>query len=84
MRYEKEVIMRKLKKVVHFFENGGKILHEASRCEYRQESKSISQFRKELFVESNKTDDKINLIKDRKAVGKDFQTVWKNLKLSNG
>lgn len=84
MRYEKEVIMHKLKKVVRFLKNGGRILHEASRCEYTQESKSVTQFRQELFVESDKTDDKINLMKDRKAVSKDLQTAWKNLNLSNG
>lgn len=45
-----EVIMCKLKKVVHFIENGGKVFHEASHGEYRQESKNVSQFKKGTFL----------------------------------
>ncbi|MDN0023363.1 hypothetical protein [Leyella lascolaii] len=80
-----EVIMCKLKKVIHFIENGGNVFHEASRGEYRQESKNVSQFKKELFsgTSSNATD-RTNLINDRKAVSKDVQTAWRKLKFSNG
>lgn len=80
----KEVIMCIVKDVTRFIANGARVLRDSSRGEYRQESEIISRLKEELFVESDKMDDKSKLKQDRKNIEKDVREVWEKLKLSNG
>lgn len=80
----KEVIMCIAKSITRFISNGGRVLRDSSRGEYNNESEFVSQLKKELFVESNKMDDKIKLKQDRTNIEKDVRNAWEKLKLSNG
>ena len=73
-----------VKDVTRFIANGARVLRDSSRGEYRQESEIISRLKEELFVESDKMDDKSKLKQDRKTIEKDVREVWEKLKLSNG
>lgn len=73
-----------IKDVTQFIANGAKVLRDSSRGEYKQESEIISQLKEELFVESDKMDDKSKLRQDRKNIEKDVREAWEKLKLSNG
>ena len=44
----------------------------------------MGQLKEELFVESDKMDDKSKLRQDRKNIEKDVREAWEKLKLSNG
>lgn len=77
-------IMCVIKDVTRFIANGAKVLRDSSRGEYKQESEIISQLKKELFIESDKMDDKSKLRQDRKNIEKDVRDAWEKLKLSNG
>ena len=73
-----------VKDVAQFIKNGARVLRDSSRGEYKQESEIISRLKEELFIESDKMDDKSKLRQDRKNVEKDVRTAWDKLKLSNG
>lgn len=73
-----------VKDITQFISNGTRVLRDSSRGEYKQESEIISQLREELFIESDKMDDKSKLRQDRKNVEKDVRETWEKLKLSNG
>ena len=73
-----------VKSVVHFVKNGAKVLHDASRGEYREESDAITRMKEELFVDSSAMNDKAKLNQDRKAVGEDVRRAWNKLTMNNG
>lgn len=73
-----------VKDVAQFIKNGARVLRDSSRGEYKQESEVISQLKEELFIESDKMDDKSKLKQDRKNIEKDVREAWDKLKLSNG
>lgn len=73
-----------VKDVAQFIKNGARVLRDSSRGEYKQESEIISQLKEELFIESDKMDDKSKLKQDRKNIERDVREAWDKLKLSNG
>lgn len=73
-----------VKDVAQFIKNGAKVLRDSSHGEYKQESEVISQLKEELFIESDKMDDKSKLKQDRKNIERDVREAWEKLKLSNG
>lgn len=66
--------------VTRFIANGARVLRDSSRGEYKQESEFISQLKKELFIESDRLDDKSKLKQDRKNIEKDVREAWEKLK----
>lgn len=73
-----------VKDVAQFIKNGARVLRDSSRGEYKQESEIISRLKEELFIESDKIDDKSKLKQDRKNIERDVREAWDKLKLSNG
>ncbi|WP_289074338.1 hypothetical protein [uncultured Bacteroides sp.] len=73
-----------VKDVAQFIKNGARVLRDSSRGEYKQESEIISRLKEELFIESDKMDDKSKLKQDRKNIERDVREAWDKLKLSNG
>lgn len=76
--------MKFFKLLTRFFVNGVDVFREASRGEYNREVKEISMFRTDLFSEGNQLDDKKKLVQDRSAIGRDVQSAWNRIVLSNG
>lgn len=73
-----------VKDVAQFIKNGARVLRDSSRGEYKQESEIISRLKEELFIESDKMNDKSKLKQDRKNIERDVREAWDKLKLSNG
>ncbi|MGN0091286.1 MAG: hypothetical protein ACI36Z_10100 [Alloprevotella sp.] len=67
-----------LKDFIRFLKNGIDTFRSAYRGEYREESESIKQIRKEIFdMTSSRADDKRNMRMDRAAIERDFRTSFK-------
>lgn len=66
-----------------FIEALFKILSKAAIGCYQNESKEITDIKKELFQETNSGNDKSNLLQDRKAIEKDVRDAWTKIKLSH-
>ena len=60
------------------------MFRDASRGEYNQESEAVLSIKEELFKEKSRSDDKANLLKDKKAVEEDARNAWHKITLSNG
>lgn len=76
--------MKILKLLAQFLLNGVAVFREASRGEYKRESKEVSEFRDDLFSKEKQLDDKTKLIQDRNAIEKDVQNAWSKIVLNNG
>ena len=74
-----------LKRVEHFIKNGTFAFRGASQGHYRQHSEAISEIRKEILgKDRNRTDDKRNLMEDRKNVTRDIRKSFNEIVLNNG
>lgn len=74
-----------LKEVGRFIKNGASTFRNASQGHYKQNSDAISEIRKEIMErDRDRTDDKRNLIKDRKNVEGDVRRAFHEIILNNG
>lgn len=74
-----------LKEVGRFIKNGASTFRNASQGHYKQNSEAISEIRKEIMEKDrDRTDDKRNLIKDRKNVERDVGRAFHEMILNNG
>lgn len=74
-----------LKEVGRFLKNGASTFRDASQGRYRQNSEAISEIRKEIFEKDrSRTDDKKNLMGDRKNVEGDVRKSFNEIVLNNG
>ncbi len=68
-----------------FFRQGATIFRDASKGRYSEESTAVDELRKEMFAtDSKRSDDKSNLMRDRKAVEKDVRRAMTNYCLVAG
>lgn len=74
-----------IKELSRFLKRGATTFHDASRGRYHEESEEILELRKEIFgKESRRSDDRQNVLKDRKAIEKDVRKSFDKLALKNG
>lgn len=82
---EKEDSMCTIKEINHIVINGIVTFRKASRGRYSVHSDEVNKLRKELFeVESQPSDDRRNLRKDRKAIEMDVRISFEKYKAKNG
>jgi hypothetical protein len=80
-----EVSMCILKEVGRFIKNGASTFRDASQGRYRQNSDAVSEIRKEIMEKDrDRTDDKKNLMEDRKNVEGDVRRSFEEIILNNG
>lgn len=73
------------KEVERFIKNGVSTFRDASIGRYKQNSEAISELRKELLEKrSDRSDDKKNLLEDRKHVERDVCVSFNEMALNNG
>lgn len=74
-----------LKEVGRFIKNGASTFRDASQGRYRQNSDAVSEIRKEIMEKDrDRTDDKKNLMEDRKNVEGDVRRSFEEIVLNNG
>ena len=74
-----------LKEVGRFIKNGASTFRAASQGRYRQNSDAVSEIRKEIMEKDrDRTDDKKNLMEDRKNVEGDVRRSFEEIILNNG
>jgi hypothetical protein len=74
-----------LKEVNSFIKNGISTFRDASRGSYKDDSSEVSSIRKEIMEkDNNSSDDKKNLIEDRKKVGRDVRKSYNEIVLNHG
>ena len=74
-----------LKEVGRFIKNGASTFRDASQGRYRQNSDAVSESRKEIMEKDrDRTDDKKNLMEDRKNVEGDVRRSFEEIILNNG
>ncbi|MBV3853174.1 hypothetical protein KSY24_05420 [Bacteroides thetaiotaomicron] len=74
-----------LKEVGRFIKNGASTFRDASQGRYRQNSDAVSEIRKEIMEKDrDRTDDKKNLMEDRKNVEGDVRRSFEEIILNNG
>jgi hypothetical protein len=81
-----KAVMKRIKSVGHFVNNGFSVLRDASVGSYGRKSDIIEELRKEMMDVSPRTisDDKKNLIGDRKALSKDIRKAYVEIVTHNG
>lgn len=74
-----------LKEVGRFIKNGASTFRDASQGHYKQDSDAISEIRKEILEKDRgRSDDKKNLIEDRKNIEGDVRKAFDEIVLSHG
>lgn len=83
---QKGCIMEKIKEVGHFIKNGFSVLRDSSYNSYSRKSDIIKEIKEEFMDMPIKTisDDKKNLIEDRKAISRDVRSAYNKIALKNG
>ncbi|MCS2936816.1 hypothetical protein PQ628_28670 [Bacteroides ovatus] len=86
LQYKKmEVSMCILKEVGRFIKNGASTFRNASQGNYKQNSGTISEIRKEIMEKNGtRSDDKKNLMEDRRKIEGDVRKSFDEIVLNNG
>ena len=80
-----EANMCVIKELSRFIKKGTSTFRDASKGRYHKESKEIIELKEEMFgKESRRSDDRQNVLKDRKAIEKDVRKSFDKLALRNG
>lgn len=69
-----------IKEIGRFLKKGANTFRDASQGRYHEKSKAVNDLKKEMFGrEENRSDDKSNLLRDRKSVESDVRKSLTNL-----
>ena len=75
-----EANMCVIKEIGRFLKKGADTFREASQGRYYEESEAIDELKKEMFSkEEKRSDDKANLLRDRRSVEGDVRKSLTNL-----
>lgn len=74
-----------IKDIRHFIRNGALVFSDASRGKYRNHSEEVARLKDEIFsCESNRSDDKRNLVSDRWNIEKDVRKSYEEYVIKHG